>query len=180
MPIINMSGTTPNTRVEPIKENLPKIVCSVAEVIARAIPLKMLELANEVINEGALKTMDVTPTNKSHIIAMEIPHSTTIQIGTDALIMIAMTEAVKPIIAPTEISKLPEIIKIVAPDATTPNVAICSKMLMIFANRKNLGFINPVTTEIAMITIRSINHCARNILFVIVLAIFFSIQIKSQ
>jgi hypothetical protein len=147
-----------------MNENLPKIVCNVAEVIASAIPLKILVLAREVIKDGALKTIEVKPTKESHKIAIRIPHGTTTYMGTAALIIMAIVEADKPIIAPTDMSKLPEIIMIAAPDATTPRVEICSNMLIMLASLKNLGFAIPVIIDMAIITNNSVNHCECKIL----------------
>ena len=65
--------------------------------------------------------------------------------------------------APTEMSKLPDIMRMVAPEATTPRVEICSKMLTILFTRKKRGFIAPVTPAMITTTMRRRNHWFRMI-----------------
>ena len=71
----------------------------------------------------------------------------------------AMTQAVRPMLAPTEMSKLPEMMRMVAPEATTPRVEICSRMLTRLFIRKKRGLMPPVMPAMTIMTMRRRNHC---------------------
>src|SRR6516225_3275112 len=77
--------------------------------------------------------------------------------------MIAITQADIPMFAPTEMSKFPEIMRSVAPEATRPSTDTCSKMFSMLFSPKNRGLMRPVATARATSTMRRKNHCSRKI-----------------
>src|SRR5208337_3121514 len=72
--------------------------------------------------------------------------------------MIAMTQADIPMLAPTEMSKFPEIMRRVAPAATRPRTDTCSRMFSMLFKPKNRGLTRPVTTARAASTMRRKTH----------------------
>src|SRR5271157_5662899 len=72
--------------------------------------------------------------------------------------MMAMTQADIPMLAPTEMSKFPEIMRRVAPAATRPRTDTCSRMFSILLRPKKRGLTSPVTTARAASTMRRKTH----------------------
>src|SRR5208283_2718087 len=77
--------------------------------------------------------------------------------------MIAITQADIPMFAPTEMSKFPEIIRSVAPEATRPSTETCSRIFSMLFSPKKRGLMRPVTTARATSTMSRKNHCSRKI-----------------
>jgi hypothetical protein len=115
-------------------------------------------VAKEMINEGDLKTIESMPLKVVQVMAIAMHATEAKKLGTPLFIRIAITQADNPIIAPTEISKFPDMIRIVAPAATKPKTEICSNIFMRLLILTNFGLIIVVIVEIRMITNRSKNH----------------------
>ena len=69
-----------------------------------------------------------------------------------------MTTAHSPTMAPTEMSKLPEMMRMVAPAATKPSTDDCSRMLMRLRGLKNRSLMRPVMSPRTSVSASSSTH----------------------
>src|SRR5690348_13633849 len=95
------------------------------------------------MNEGALKTIEAIPLNALQAMQTRLPTTTAGNSPQPWTISIAVMHADRPIAEPTEMSKLPETIRIVAPAATRPRTEISWKMLARFWKRQKRAFADP-------------------------------------
>src|SRR5690606_1442208 len=108
---MKMMGINPKTVPEPKYSMRPMIICRVPLVRARATPLNTLMEAREMIKEGALKIMQPTPMSVEHTMATKMPRSAAKGLDMPERIKIAAMQAVRPTLAPAEMSISPEMIK---------------------------------------------------------------------
>src|SRR5271167_2956367 len=122
------------------------------------MPRKTPMAASEMMKDGARNTIELKPTKTAQATATHRPRATATGEGSFAFMSIAMMQDDSPMLAPTEMSKLPEMMRMVAPEATTPRVEICSKMLTMLFTLKKRGFTTPVKAEVRSTTMRRRNH----------------------
>src|SRR5581483_9612932 len=106
----------------------------------------MPSVASEMMNDGALKMIEQTPLNVLQPTQTRMPTSTAGSSPQPLMMSIAVTQLESPIAAPTEMSKFPEMMRIVAPEATRPRTATSWKMLAMFSGCQKRLFTDPATT----------------------------------
>ena len=135
--------------------NFPYTVCITPLVRYRAAPVYTLVVARDMIKDGALNKIDRTPLKKVQNMAVAMPAAAAAGIGMPEFIIMAIRQELKPMTAPTDMSKFPDMISMVAPAATRPSTAICSNMFITLFSMRNLGFFSAVSTDISKIINRS-------------------------
>jgi hypothetical protein len=116
------------------------------------------------MNDGALNRIDMPPLSSEQAMQSTIPNSETTKGFISLLIRMAITQVVNPIILPTEISKCPDIIRIVIPAATRPRLVDWDIMLLILVQVINLGLMVVVTTPMIITNANSMTGCENKIL----------------
>jgi hypothetical protein len=103
--------------------------------------------------------MDMPPLRSEQPMQSAIPRNDAGRGCMPLLIRMAVTQVVNPIIFPTDISKCPDMMRIVIPAATSPRLADWDMMLLILVQLKNFAFIDVVTIPMMIINANRITGC---------------------